>query len=113
MRAHSHARTLPNPESLGHEIEVGAVNRRPLQELFFLPQGGARPATNPGAILLQPTDYGRGVGLLQSLRLSDVAIGRLIGCGLEMKLRLDDTVRRPSFPPSGVIPCGGAGKRSI
>ena len=49
-RAHEHARTLPNPEALGPEIEEGAVNRRPLQAFFLLPQGGARPATGPGAI---------------------------------------------------------------
>ena len=27
MRAHRHARTLPNPEALGPDIEEGAVNR--------------------------------------------------------------------------------------
>ena len=41
------ARTLPNQEALGPEIEEGAVNRRPLQVLFLLPQGGAGPATAP------------------------------------------------------------------
>ena len=49
-RAHSHAHTLPNTEALGPEIEEGAVNRRPLQALFLLPRGGARPAISPGAI---------------------------------------------------------------
>ena len=52
-RTHRHARTLPNPEALGPEIEEGAVNRRPLQALFPLPRGGAGPAAGPGAILLQ------------------------------------------------------------
>ena len=56
---HRHARTLPNTEALGPEIEEGAVNRRPLQELFPLPWGGARPAAGPGAILLQSTNYAR------------------------------------------------------
>ena len=46
-RAHRHARTLPNPEALGPEIEEGAVKRRPLQVLFLLPWGGAGPATAP------------------------------------------------------------------
>ena len=55
-RAHRHARTLPNPEALGPEIEVGTVNRRPLQALFPLPRGGAGPASGPGAILLQSTN---------------------------------------------------------
>ena len=36
MRAHRHARTLPNPEALGPDIEEGAVNRHPLQVLFLL-----------------------------------------------------------------------------
>ena len=53
IRAHRHARTLPNPEALGPEIEKGAVNRRPLQALFPLPRGGAGSAAGPGAILLQ------------------------------------------------------------
>ena len=38
-RTHRHARTLPNPEALGPEIEEGAVNRCTLQALFLLPQG--------------------------------------------------------------------------
>ena len=49
-RAHAQARTLPNPEALGPEIEKGAFKQRPLQALFLLPWGGARPATGPGAI---------------------------------------------------------------
>ena len=55
-RAHRHACTLPNPEALGPDIEEGAVNRRPLQALFPLPQGCAGPAAGPGAILLQSTN---------------------------------------------------------
>ena len=50
---HAHARNLPSPEALSPEIEVGAVKRRPLQLLFLLPLGGARPATGPGAISSQ------------------------------------------------------------
>ena len=50
---HRHARTLPNPEALGPDIEEGAVNRRPLQALFPLPWGGAGSAAGTGAILLQ------------------------------------------------------------
>ena len=46
-RAHRHARTLPNPEALGPDIEEGAVNRRPLWSLFLLPWGSAGPATSP------------------------------------------------------------------
>ena len=45
--AHRHARTLPNPEALGPEIEEGAVNRGHFQALLLLPWGGARPATAP------------------------------------------------------------------
>ena len=52
-RAHRHARTLPNPEALGPQIEEGAVNQRPLQVLFPLPRGGAGTTAGPGAILLQ------------------------------------------------------------
>ena len=52
-RVHGLARTLPNLEALGPEIEEGAVNQRPLQALFPLPRGGAGPAAGPGAILLQ------------------------------------------------------------
>ena len=62
--AHSLARILPNSADLGPEIEEGAVNRHPLQVLFLLPRGGARPATIPGAILLHSTSYIRGVGCL-------------------------------------------------
>ena len=50
--AHRHERTNPNPETLGPDIEEGAVNRIPLQALFLLPWGGAGPATGPGAIYL-------------------------------------------------------------
>ena len=50
---HRHARTLPNPEALGPEIEEGAVNRSPIQALFPLPWGGAGSAAGPGAIILQ------------------------------------------------------------
>ena len=57
---HSHARNLPSPEAVIPDIGEGAVNRRSLQELLFLPLGGARPATVPGAISIQPTDYVRG-----------------------------------------------------
>ena len=57
--AHRHARTLPNLEALGPEIEEGAVNQRPFQALFPLPRGGARPAAGQGAILLQSTNYAR------------------------------------------------------
>ena len=64
-RAHSHAHTLPIPEALGPDIEEGAVNQHPLQALFLLPQGGARPAAGSGAISLQSTNYVRWVGLLQ------------------------------------------------
>ena len=113
MRAHSHAHTLPNPEALGPEIEEGAVNRRPLQALFFLPQGGSLPAAVPGAISIRPTDYVRGVGLLRKLRPSAVAIGRLIGRGLATKKRRDDTIRRTYSPPSGVIPHSGSGSRDV
>ena len=60
--AHRHARTLPNPEALGPEIEEGAVNRRPLQALFPLPRGGAGPAAGPSDILLQSTNSVRVVG---------------------------------------------------
>ena len=84
-RAHRHACTLPNPEALGPDIEEGAVNQRPLQALFLLPWGGARPTAGPGAILLQPTNYVRGVGLLRKLRPSAVAIGCPISCGLATK----------------------------
>ena len=49
-RAHRHARTLPNPEALGPEIEEGAVNQFPLQALFLLPWVGDGPAAVPGAI---------------------------------------------------------------
>ena len=59
--AHRHARTLPNPEALVPEIEEGAVNQLPLQALFLLPWGGARPATGLGAISINPTDYARGL----------------------------------------------------
>ena len=59
VRAHMHTRTLPNPEALGPEIEEGTVNQRPLQALFPLPEGGARPAAVPGAMLLQSTNYAR------------------------------------------------------
>ena len=38
-RANRHARTLPNPKAIGPEIEEGAVNQRPLQELFLLSSG--------------------------------------------------------------------------
>ena len=55
----THARTLPNPEALGPDIEEGAVNRRSLQALFPLPKGGAWPAAGPGAMLLQSTNYAR------------------------------------------------------
>ena len=58
-RTHRQVRTLPNPEALGAEIEEGVVNRRPLQLLFPLPRGGARPSAGPGAILLQSTNYAR------------------------------------------------------
>ena len=113
MRAHSHARTLPNPEALGPEIEEGSVNRYPLQALFLLPWGGSRPATGPGAILIQPTDNVRGVGLPWKLRPSAVAIRRPIGHGLATKQRQDNIVRRLSFPSSGVIPHDVASKRGI
>ena len=63
-RTHSHARTLPNPVALGLEIEECVVNRHPLQTLFPLPRDGARPTAGLGAILLQSTNYVRGVGLL-------------------------------------------------
>ena len=63
MRAHLHARTLPNPSALGPEIEEVAVNRHPLEALFPLPWGGARPAAGPGAILLQSTYYVKEVDL--------------------------------------------------
>ena len=49
-RAHRHARTLPNPEALGPEIEEGALNGSSLQALLLLPRGGAGPATGPGSI---------------------------------------------------------------
>ena len=49
-RAKGHKLTLPNPAALGPYIEEGAVNRGPLQALFLLPWGGARPSTGPGAI---------------------------------------------------------------
>ena len=52
-RAHRHARTLPNPEAIGPEIEEGEVNQRPLQAFFPLLWGGAGSAAGPGAILLQ------------------------------------------------------------
>ena len=58
-RAHGHTRTLPNIEALGPEIEEGAGNQRPLQALFPLFRGGARPAASPGAILIQSTKYAR------------------------------------------------------
>ena len=112
-RAHSHARTLPNTEALGPDIEEGAVNRLPLQATFLLPQGGALLATGPSAISLQPTDYVRGVGLLRMLRLSASAIRRPIGHGLTTKQRRYDTVRRTSSPLSGVISRGGAGRRDV
>ena len=59
--AHGHARTLPNTEALGPEIEEGVVNRRPLQASLLLPRGSARPDTFPVAILIQPMDYVRGL----------------------------------------------------
>ena len=113
MRAHSHARTIPNTEALGPDIDEGAVNQLPLQATFLLPQGGALLATGPSAISLQPTDYVRGVGLLRMLRLSASAIRRPIGHGLATKQRWDNTVRRTSSPPSGVIPRDGAGKKDV
>ena len=99
MRAHTQARNLPSPEALSPNIEEGVVNRRPLQALFLLPQGGARPATGPGAISIKPTDYARGLVFSEISRLSAVAIGRPIGRGLTTKQIQDHTVIRPSFSP--------------
>ena len=45
--AFRHARTLPNPEVIGPQIEEGVVNRRPLQALLLLSRGRAGPATAP------------------------------------------------------------------
>ena len=81
-RARTHRRTFPNTESLGPDIEEGTIRRRPLQALFLLPQGSARPAAAPGTISLHPTDYVIGVGLLRKLRPLSVAIEHLIVRGL-------------------------------
>ena len=92
-------RNLTSPKALILDIEEGAVNRRPLQELVLLRQGGARPDTGPGAISIKPTDYARGLVFSEISRLSAVAIGRPIGRGLTTKQIQDHTVIRPSFSP--------------
>ena len=100
MRTHAHTHTrAPNPGALGPEIEEGAVNRSPLKALLILPWGGSMPSAGPGAISLQPTEYIRGVGILQKLRLLAVAIRRPIGRGLATKGRRENTIRCTSSPP--------------
>ena len=105
------ARTLPNPEALGPEIEEGAVNRRPLQALFLLPRGGARPATGPGAIYLQSTYYLVGVSKPKISRMLAVAIRCSIGRG-ELTIQRRETLTVASFPPlDSAIPLSGTSGR--
>ena len=98
--AHRHARTLPNPEALGPDIEEGAFNRRPLQALFPLPRVGAGPNAGPGAILLQSTNSVRVVGSSKKLSRRPFAIERSIGRG--SATNQDET--RPSYILLPLIP---------
>ena len=85
-RAHARARKLPSPEALSSDIEEGAVNRSPLQVLFFILLGVGWTATGLGAILIQPMDYARGLVFSGISRPLAVPIGLLIGRGLIKKL---------------------------
>ena len=62
--------TFRNPVAIIPEIEEGAVNQPPLQELFLLPLGAARSANGPGAILNLTRMYARWLVVPMKIRLS-------------------------------------------
>ena len=88
------ASNLPSPETLGPEIEEGAVNRRPLQALFLLPRGGTRPVTVRCAISNPSYVLNQRVGLLRKSK----AVGR--GHQTPDRPRFDDKKTRRLFVPS-------------
>ena len=73
------------------------TDRRPLQASFLLPRGGACFATGPGSILIQHTDYARGLVSSTKIRPLAAAIGRPMGRSSMKAKPMHHPVGRP-FP---------------
>ena len=107
---HKHARTLPNPEALGPEIEEGAVTDAPFRRCS--PFLGVAPGPPPApAPYYYSYELRKGGGILQETKLPAAVIERSIGRG--SATNQDGTKPSYTFLPSppGILPLGSAGGR--